>query len=222
MRRGMIFDLDGTLVDTNEAHAEAWRRTFKEFGYSVSLTRIFPEIGKGGDKLVPAILGEEAEARDGEAMRERVGESYDAIAQRLQFRVMPGSVELLRALRARGIRTALATSSRREYVDSTMHSAMVELRDLVDVVVTGSDAEATKPDPDLIVSAVRRLRVAPDQCVMVGDTPHDGEACRRANVSFWGVTCGGHDEETLRAAGAWRVWSHPAALLEELDEVLAA
>ncbi len=103
-----------------------------------------------------------------------------------------------------------------------MDSAGVDLRELVDIVVTGSDAEATKPDPDLVQAAVRKLRVSVERCRMVGDTPHDGEACRRAGVPFVGLTCGGHPVETLREAGAFEVWRDPLDLLEHLDRVLAA
>jgi phosphoglycolate phosphatase-like HAD superfamily hydrolase len=88
-------------------------------------------------------------------------------------------------------------------------------------VVTGSDARATKPDPDLVIASVRRLRLPAAQCAMVGDTPHDGEACARAGVRFLALTCGGHDEETLRRAGAVGVWADPSALLAELDLVLS-
>lgn len=221
MQLGMIFDLDGTLVDTNDAHTEAWRKTFSEFGHVVPRQRIFPEIGKGGDKLVPSILGEEVDERDGDAMRKRVGEIYRDIARRTHMRLFPGAIELLERLRRDGIRTALATSSQKSYVDATMDSAGVDLRELVDVVVTGSDAEATKPDPDLVQAAIRKLRVSAACCRMVGDTPHDGEACQRAGVPFVGVTCGGHRSETLREAGAFEVWRDPQDVLEHLDRVLA-
>jgi HAD superfamily hydrolase (TIGR01509 family) len=216
----MIFDLDGTLVDTNDAHVEAWHRAFKELGHAVPRERIFDEIGKGSDKLPVAILAGEADGNLIEALRRCVGELYPELARRRRFRVMPGAVELLHELRRRGIRTALATSGRDDLVDATLDSAGVDFRSLVDVTVTGSDAKNSKPDPDIVISALRRLRVEPDACAMIGDTPYDGEACRAAGVRFLGVTCGGHTAEALVAAGAWGTWPEPAALLADLQRVL--
>lgn len=221
MLRGLIFDLDGTLVDTNAMHVEAWWRTFREFGYEVARERIFPEVGKGADKLIPSIHGEEVDARLGDEMRKRVTERWIQLASGRRFRVLPGAVELIERARRHGLRTALATSSYAEQLDATLESAGVDFRHLVDAVVTGSDALNTKPDPDLVVASVRRLRLPPEQCAMVGDTPHDGEACNGAGVRFLGLTCGGHDDESLRAAGAWNVWGDPASLAAELERVVA-
>ena len=103
-----------------------------------------------------------------------------------------------------------------------MKSAGVKLVDHVDELVTGSDAEETKPAPDLVEAAVKKLRLRAAECAMVGDTPHDGTAARRAGVAFLGLTCGGKDEGTLRTAGALGVWRDPADLLAHLDEALAA
>src|SRR5215217_2647914 len=107
----MIFDVDGTLVDTNPAHVEAWRRAFQRLGFEVPAERIVPEIGKGGDKLVPSVLGQEAEERHGEELRKRQKEEFLEIARQQHFRVFSGATEIFPALRERSIRTALATSS---------------------------------------------------------------------------------------------------------------
>src|SRR5688572_1273807 len=96
--RGMIFDIDGTLVDTNPAHVEAWQRAFHRFGYEVPVQRIIPEIGKGGDKLVPSVLGQQAEERHGEVLRKAQKEEFLAIAKREHFRLFPGVAELFRTL----------------------------------------------------------------------------------------------------------------------------
>lgn len=216
----VIFDLDGTLVDTNAVHAEAWGRSFRALGYDISLARIAPEIGKGGDNLVPSIIGDAADEKDGDALRARVGEEFLRIASETHFRIFPGAQDLLRALSKRGIETAIATSGQSKFLDAIARSAGTDLRDDVDRVVTASDAEASKPDPDLVVAAVAKLDVERDACVMIGDTPHDGEACRRAGVAFVGVLCGGNSEATLRAAGARDVWRDPADLLAHLDEML--
>ena len=218
--RGMIFDVDGTLVDTNPAHVDAWRRAFKRFGYDVPTERIVVEIGKGGDKLVPSILGEPAEKRHGDALRRAQKEEFLAIAKREHFRVFPGVPELFRALRNRGIRTALATSSDDRHLDATLASAGIDLRSMADVVVTKSDAGSSKPDPDVVVAAVEKLGLSPAQCAMVGDTIYDAQACQAAGVVFIGVLSGGSSEPALLEAGARAVLRDVAHLLVELDRAL--
>ena len=218
--KGMIFDIDGTLVDTNPSHVEAWRRAFKRFGYDIPTERIVVEIGKGGDKLVPSILGGEVEKRQGDGLRRAQKEEFLAIAKREHFRVFPGVPELFRALKNRGIRTALATSSDDKHLGATLASAGVDLRSMADVVVTKSDAEASKPAPDVVVAAVEKLGLSPAQCAMVGDTVYDAQACQAAGVVFIGVLSGGNSEAALLETGARAVFGDVAHLLVELDRAL--
>jgi HAD superfamily hydrolase (TIGR01509 family) len=218
--KGMIFDVDGTLVDSNPSHVEAWHRAFLKFGYDVPRERIVMEIGKGGDKLVPSILGEEVDKRRGEALRRAQREEFLAIAKRQHFRVFSGVPELFRALKNRGIRTALATSSDDKQLDATLASAKIDLRSLADVVVTKSDASSSKPDPDVVVAAVEKLGLSPSQCAMVGDTVYDALACQAAGVVFIGVLSGGTSEAALLEAGARVVYRDVAHLLVELDRAL--
>jgi HAD superfamily hydrolase (TIGR01509 family) len=220
MIRGMIFDIDGTLVDTNPAHVEAWRRAFKRFGFDIPAGRIAVEIGKGGDKLVPSILGQEIDQRLGEQLRRAQKEEFLAIAKREHFRVFPGVPEIFHALRDRNIRTALATSSDDKHLDATLASAGIDLRSLADVVVTKREVEASKPDPDVVLVAVEKLDLSPSQCAMVGDTVYDGLACQAAGVLFLGVLCGGSSVEALLEAGALAVWPDIAHLLADLDRAL--
>jgi HAD superfamily hydrolase (TIGR01549 family) len=218
--RGMIFDVDGTLVDTNSAHIEAWRRAFAALGYQIDVSRIIPEIGKGGDKLVPSVLGKEVEKRQGEALRHQQKEEFLAIAAQQHFLVFPGTREIFPALRARGIRSALATSSDEKHLEATLSSAGLERRVLADIVVTKSKGEPSKPSPDLVVDALDELGLSGDQCLMVGDTVFDGQACRQAGVAFLGVLSGGTAESALLEAGARAVWKDVAALLADLDRAL--
>jgi len=218
----LIFDLDGTLVDTNGAHVESWVRTLARFGYRLGADRIGPEMGKGGDNLVPDVLGPEADTRDGDAMREMVADEYvKIVTTERRLRVFDDVVELLAATRARGVRTALATSSGDRQLDATFRSAGIDLREHVDVVVKKDDVERSKPQPDVVLATLDKLALSPAQCAMVGDTPHDAESAKRAGVVTLGVLCGGYnDERTLRGAGARRVWRDPAHLLAELDDAL--
>jgi HAD superfamily hydrolase (TIGR01509 family) len=199
---------------------EAWRRAFKRFGYDLPAERIEVEIGKGGDKLVPSVLGEEAEKRHGDALRKAQKEEFLSIAKRKHFRVFPGVPELFRALKNRGVRTALATSSDDKHLDATLASAGIDLRSMADVGVTKSDAGASKPDPDVVVVAVEQLGLSPAQCAMVGDTIYDAQACQAAGVAFIGVLSGGTSESALLEAGARAVFRDVAHLLVELDRAL--
>jgi HAD superfamily hydrolase (TIGR01509 family) len=218
----LIFDLDGTLVDTNAAHVESWVRALAKHGYTIDADRIGPEVGKGGDNLVPSVLGPTADARDGDALRKSVGEEYvRLVTQERDVRVFDGALELLATLRESGIRTALATSSGDEHLEATFASAGVDLRKHVDVVLKKDDVEHSKPAPDVVVAALAKLDLSPAQCAMVGDTPHDAEAAKRAGVVTLGILAGGYnDERTLLRAGARRVWRDPAHLLAELDAAL--
>jgi HAD superfamily hydrolase (TIGR01509 family) len=217
----LIFDLDGTLLDTNAAHVQSWVRAFERHGYKVLADRIGPEIGKGGDNLVPAILGDEAEERDGEALRASSLEEFLRIAKRERFRMFDGVEALLDALRERGLRIALATSSSDENLEAMFESVGVDLRPRFDAVVSKSDVEESKPAPDVVLAALGKLALSPAQCAMVGDTPFDALSAKRAGVVTLGLLSGRlHAEPLLRSAGARHVWRDPAHLLAELDKAL--
>lgn len=218
--RGLIFDIDGTLIDTNPAHVEAWRRALEKHGFPVPAARIVVEIGKGGDKLVPSILGEDVEQEQGESLRKTQKLEFIGIARQERFRVFPGAVEIFSALRERGILTALATSSDEKHLEATSASAGVDLRPLADVVVTRTPCEPSKPSPDLVVDAVEQLSLRPAECAMVGDTIYDGQACQGAGVAFLGVLTGPATEPELLDAGALGVWRDVGHLLRELDRAL--
>jgi phosphoglycolate phosphatase-like HAD superfamily hydrolase len=217
---GMIFDIDGTLVDTNPAHVIAWQRAFSRFGFEVPVDRIELEIGKGGDKLVPSVLGDEVEDRLGETLRKAQKEEFLIIARSEHFRLFPGVPEVFRGLRERGVRTALATSSDEKHLEATLASAGLDLTRFVDIVVTKSDAEESKPAPDIVVAAVDKLGLANTQCPMVGDTIYDGQACRAAGIAFLGVLSGGTSETELLEAGAIAVWRDVGHLFHDLDRAL--
>jgi phosphoglycolate phosphatase-like HAD superfamily hydrolase len=218
--RGIIFDIDGTLVDTNPAHVEAWRRAFRRLGYDVPRERVEVEIGKGGDLLVPSILGEKVEERHGEALRKAQKEEFLGIARRERFRVFPCVPELFQALRQRGIRSALATSSDRKHLQAICDSAGIDLPSLTDVLVTKDEAEASKPAPDLVIVAWEKLALTPAECAMLGDTVYDAQACRGAGVVFLGVLSGGTPADLLLEAGACGVWRDTGDLYADLDRAL--
>lgn len=218
----MIFDVDGTLVDTNRVHVEAWWRAFQRCGYEVPVSRIAPEIGKGGDKLVPAVLGEAADKESGEALRNYHNEEFLDMAAHEHFQVFPHVAALFQALHERGLKVALATSAKPKQLEAVEKSAKFELRDLVDIVVTAEDAEQSKPAPDIVAVAVKKLGLSPHQCAMVGDSPYDAQASREAGVICFGVLTGGFSREKLLQAGAIAVWQDTADLLKHLDATLGS
>ena len=218
--RGIIFDIDGTLVDTNPIHVEAWGRAFKSLGYDVPVERIEVEIGKGGDLLVPAILGDEAEHRHGEALRKAQKEEFLKLARGQRFRVFPCVAKLMQSLGDRTIRTALATSSDKKHLQGTSESAKIDLCHLADFLVTNDEAESSKPAPDLVIAACEKLQLDRGECAMVGDTIYDAQACRGAGVVFLGLESGGTAAETLIEAGAAGVWRDTGHLYADLDHAL--
>lgn len=217
---GFIFDFDGTLIDSNALHALAWQRAFARHGYTVALDRIDVEIGKGGDTLVPAILGQHLNEKDGENLREVQPEEFRPLAEERGIRVFPGARELLETLRRRGIRTVLATSSGKKQLSVSEAASGLPVSQLVDEVTNADDIETSKPAPDLVAAAVQRLGMTPAQCAMLGDTPWDAEACKHGGGVCLGLTCGGRPAVDLFRAGARAVFRDPADLLARLDEAM--
>src|SRR5688500_2284101 len=216
----IIFDLDGTLVDTNGLHVEAWRRAFERHGYRVHADRIWREMGKGGDQLVPAILGDEAERTHGNALRGAWVESFLRLSRETKIGCLRGALGLVEAAKRRGLRVILATSSRNETFEATVRSCGFDFRELIPDMVSGDDADATKPAPDLVLAAVKKLGLSPAQCAMIGDTPYDADACRHGGVVCIGLTTGGFDAVTLIRAGARMTYRDPADLLDHFDDAL--
>ena len=223
MLTALIFDLDGTLADTNEAHTQSWVQGLADHGYQIAADRLRPEMGKGGDNLFPDLFGQEAEQKDGERVRESVGKAYEQIAADEKLKLFDGAVELLGELKRRGVRTALATSSGESDLKATFGSLGVDLREHVDEVVMKDDVEKSKPHPDVVLAALAKLKLSPAECAMVGDTPHDAEAAKQAGVVTIGFLAGHmNDTRTLMGAGARLVYEGPAEMLAHLDEALTA
>jgi len=218
----IIFDFDGTLIDSNEEHIDAWEKAFGHYGYDVPPERIRSEIGKGGDQLVPAILGPAL----GRHFSQRLGAAHDDIFQRMvrkqRLHLFDGAVELLSTLQRRWLTTALATSSKKALLDEMQKSAEVPILKQFDLCITADQAARSKPAPDLILAALRKLALPANRCLFVGDTVHDAEAAAHAGVPFVGVTCGRcATESELMTAGALSVWRDPEDLLNNLDQTLA-
>lgn len=218
MLGGLLFDLDGTLVDTNDQHARAWGEAFRACGYRVGHERLLRAMGIGGDNLVAEVLGDDAEARDGEALRAADREIYAALIGKEGVRQTPGASALLRAVADRGLPMALATSSPEK---STRHVlALAGLHPAAFRVIVGGDGVASsKPSPDVLVEACRRLDLAPSAVGLIGDTVADTRAARDAGIAVLGVASGGHGAE-LQREGARRVYTDPYHVLSDIDAAL--
>jgi HAD superfamily hydrolase (TIGR01509 family) len=217
----IVFDVDGTLIDSNAAHVRAWDIALKKHEYRVSSDRIAVEIGKGGDKLIPSILGEEVERANGESLRKAHTAEFTKIAESARLPLFPGVEALLIAIRQRGLKLAVATSSKKRELQTTQKSAGIDLTEYFDVIATGDDASESKPAPAILEAAIHKLKVSPAQCAMVGDTPYDSDTARDAGVVCLGVTCGHmNDEHALRATGMRMVYRDPADINLNLDDAL--
>jgi HAD superfamily hydrolase (TIGR01509 family) len=213
----LIFDLDGTLVDTVYAHVFAWQRAFAEAGLAIDGWRIHRRIGMSGGLFARAAareLGREIDASQAEVLQRRHGELFREFLP--ERRPLPGAVELLRELRARGVAFGIATSGRRPEIDRSLEALGVG-PDIV--VVERRDVARAKPEPDLFLACQRRLGVPAAECYVVGDAVWDLLAARRAGILSVGLLSGGYGEDELLSAGAFRVYRDPAALHRSLDEL---
>jgi HAD superfamily hydrolase (TIGR01509 family) len=216
-----LFDLDGTLVDTNLAHVEAWRRAFERKGHHVTAELIRPQVGKGGDQLIPDILGPIPEPRQ-EELSKLHGEIFEQLSKEQTFAILPGALELLQELQKRGFERILATSSNPKDMASVQRGCDVDFPSLFDLTTGGHEAKQTKPHPDIIHVALDKAKRSPIECVMVGDTPYDIYASHAAKVRAVAVMSGRcHTREQLLSGRPEAIYADCADLLAHLDELLA-
>jgi HAD superfamily hydrolase (TIGR01509 family) len=208
----VVLDVDGTLVDTNYQHAIAWHRALRDHGYTVQLWEIHRHIGMGGDQLVEALIGEEGERSDGEAIRDSEGDAYGELIGEVQ--AMDGATELLRELREDGAKAIFSSSAKAEEVEHYLD--LLDARDLVEGWTTAADVERTKPHPDLIEVALAKAG-NDGPAVMVGDSTWDVKAAEAAGIPTLAVLTGGFAEEELREAGAAEVVKSIGALRKDRD-----
>ena len=195
-----ILDIDGTLVDTNYHHAIAWHRALRGRGHRVALWRIHRHIGMGGDQIVAALAGEEAERREGEEIRAAEGEAYAELI--CEVEPMAGARELIEDLGEGGHRVVLASSAKAEEVDHYLD--LLDARELVDSWTTAADVERTKPEPDLVHAALEKAG-GEGPAAMIGDSVWDVKAASAAGVPTLAVLTGGFSAAELREAGAAEV-----------------
>lgn len=211
--RGVILDVDGTLVDSNDAHARAWVAAFAEAGVEVEFAAVRRLIGMGGDKLMPEVSDFNGTDEASEAVSQRRAAIF-------KERYLPtlnafrSTRELLAELRRRGLRLAVASSAKKDELGPLLEVAGAA--DLIETRTSADDAAESKPDPDIVLAAMRSLGMAPPELIMLGDTPYDLAACQRAGIDMIGLRSGGWGDADL--AGCVAVYANCAELLERLDE----
>ncbi len=208
--RAAIFDVDGTLVDSVDLHAAAWQRALAKFGHAVSFERVRGQIGKGGDKLVPTFLSEAECADHAEALETWREELFEAEYLNLvrPFSAVP---DLLRRLREAGWKIAVASSAKQQQLE--VYLEVAGITDLLDAATCSDDVGPSKPDPDIFQVALEKVGAAASEAIVVGDTPYDATAAKRAGIRSIGVLCGGFSEQDLRGAGALAIYPGPGAIL---------
>lgn len=208
-----LFDVDGTLVDSNDAHARAWVDAFAEAGVMVDFTKVRRAIGMGGDKLMPSVSGISEESSLGERISKRRREIFKSkyLPDVQPFR---GASDLVATIKARGLTATAASSAKRDELESLLRIAGASA--LLDERTSSDDAEESKPDPDIVQAALQKAGATAGEAVMIGDTPYDIEASQRAGVAAIAFRCGGWQDADLR--GALAIYDGPWDLLARLNE----
>ncbi|GEB45063.1 haloacid dehalogenase [Microbacterium testaceum] len=207
-----IFDVDGTLVDTNYQHALAWYRAFRRFDVVLPIWRIHRAIGMGGDQLVASLTGDDVEKDHGEALRDAWTEEFEPFLG--EVKPFDGAHDLLVEVKKRGFQVVLASSGKSDHVEHFLD--LVDARDLADAWTTSDDVQASKPAPDLVETALDR--VPGSSGIMIGDSPWDAIAAAKADMATIAVRTGGFSAEELRDAGASRVFDSLRDLIAGLDD----
>jgi HAD superfamily hydrolase (TIGR01509 family) len=204
----LLFDVDGTLIDSNGAHAESWARALREQGIEVDVSAIRRMIGMGGDKILPAVAHVSEDSDAGREISDRKKQIFSALLPDL--RATLGARPLLEYLRDRHVELIIATSADDREMTSLLKQAGVD--DLIPSRATKDDAPASKPDPDIVHAALARAWARPEQTLLIGDTPYDIEAADRAGIGAIALRCGGYWPDS-NLSGALKILNHPQALL---------
>ncbi|MBX3166625.1 MAG: HAD family hydrolase [Candidatus Eremiobacteraeota bacterium] len=219
--RGVIFDVDGTLVDSNGPHAQAWLKALEEFGQTADAEEIRRSIGMGGDKIIPMQTPWSEHEPEGKALAKRRGEIFEEryLPTLNAFR---GARELVRKLHEQGLKLAVASSAPPKELDPLLD--IVGIRPYLSEKTSSGDAQESKPDPDIVAVALQRLELKADEVIMVGDTPYDLSAARKLTIRPLAFLTGGWSRQELGEA-EW-IFEGPAELLEvmgnhALEAVLA-
>lgn len=216
MTDAVIFDIDGTLLDSVDLHAQAWQDAFRHFGHDIPFEKIRSQIGKGGDQLLPVFLNEKELKEQGPALEKFRGDLFKK-KYLPQVKPFPAVRELFQVLKSEGQRIAIASSAKGDELE--VFERIANVADLVEVDTSSADADRSKPHPDIFEAALAKLGsgMKRENVIVVGDSPHDAEAAKRARLSTVGVLCGGFPEDDLRRTGCIAIYKDPEDLLKNLE-----
>lgn len=216
MIKNVIFDVDGTLVDSNEFHAESWQRVMAEYGKKVEFDAVLKQIGKGGDQLMPEFLSPDEIDEFGEELEEKRNKLFQK-EYLPKVKAFPDVRRLFERIKENGARIVFASSATDKDVEEFKRITNTE--DLLEDTTSSDDADASKPEPDIFLAALEKLGNPPkEETIVVGDTPYDAIAAKKGGLKMIGVTCGGWSEEDLKREGCVEVYESPADLLEKFDQ----
>ncbi len=217
MAEAIIFDIDGTLLDSVDLHAQAWQEAFRHIGHEIPFDQIRSQIGKGGDQLLPVFLSPEELKEKGKDLQEFRSSLFKK-KYLPKVKPFPGVRQLFQKVKDNGQKLALASSARGDELKDFERIANID--DLVEVETSSKDAKRSKPHPDIFEAALDQIgdHIRREDVVVVGDSPHDAEAAKKAGLRTVGVLCGGFPEPVLRQAGCIAIYAGPEDLLHHYDE----
>lgn len=208
----VLLDLDGTLLDSNDAHAESWVETLREFGIEKTFPEVRQLIGMGSDQLLPELAGISADSSKGKSISERRGEIF-----RQKYlhglKPFPGAKKLVQKMISHDLQLVVATSSSKEDLEGILKKIGIE--DLIQHTTSADDVDRSKPEPDIILEALKIVQASPEESIMLGDTPYDIKAAERAGVETIAFTCGGWRKRDLKDAVA--IYQDPLDLLKKFE-----
>ena len=214
--KAVIFDVDGTLIDSVDLHAKAWQEAFEHFGHSRSFDEIRSQIGKGGDQLMPVFLSQEEVESKGKQIEKFRSDLFKKKYLGL-VKAFPEVRDLFQRLIADEWKLALASSAKED--ELKIYKEVCHITDLLDTETSSDDAEKSKPHPDIFEAAVKRLKtVRPDECIVVGDSPYDAEAASKAGILAVGFLCGGFPKDDLLKAGYKVLYKGAGDVLSRYDD----
>ena len=218
MIKALLLDVDGTLVQSNEAHAQAWVRALRAFGFAVQPATVVKWIGMGGDKILPQVRPDLAEHTEPGASILRLRQQLFLSEYVKELKPTKGARDFLRKVGRASILRVAATSAKKVELDAILDAA--QLTSEIDLATTSDDADNSKPDPDIVESALRKAQVASNDAIYLGDTPYDVEAAHRAGIRIIALRSGGWNDAALARADA--IYDDPADLLQRFDDSLIA
>ena len=214
MIQTVLLDIDGTLIDSNDAHARAWVEALIEQGIGVTYQDVRELIGMGSDHLLPTLTEIEAKSDWGKLIKARRGEIFRE-SYLPTLKAFPGARSLLERLRGYGVQLVVASSASREDLEALLHQAGIA--DLLPLAASADDANASKPSPDIVRAALQKAEAEPANAYLIGDTPYDIESAARSGVSTIAFTCGGWSHEALAKKGALAIYRGPADLWRHFE-----